>query len=72
MRTASDPGQVRDEPRTDLPMTVLVDWLGPAGIVTGALQDQGRARHRHPDLRTGTCSTTSLSDGSISSVMSSG
>jgi carboxyl-terminal processing protease len=40
------PVQVRDEPRTDLPMVVLVDFgsASSAEIVTGALQDQGRAK----------------------------
>jgi carboxyl-terminal processing protease len=40
------PVKVRDEPRTDLPMTVLVDFgsASSAEIVTGALQDQGRAK----------------------------
>ena len=40
------PVKVRDEPRTDLPMAVLVDFgsASAAEIVTGALQDQGRAK----------------------------
>jgi carboxyl-terminal processing protease len=40
------PVKVRDEPRTDMPMAVLVDFgsASSAEIVTGALQDQGRAK----------------------------
>ena len=40
------PVKVRDEPRTDMPMVVLVDFgsASSAEIVTGALQDQGRAK----------------------------
>jgi len=40
------PVAVRDEPTTDKPLVVLVDFgtASSAEIVTGALQDQGRAR----------------------------
>jgi carboxyl-terminal processing protease len=40
------PVKVTDVPRTDLPMVVLVDFgsASSAEIVTGALQDQGRAK----------------------------
>jgi carboxyl-terminal processing protease len=40
------PVHIRDEPRTDLPMVVLIDFgsASSAEIVTGALQDQDRAK----------------------------
>jgi len=40
------PVMVNDQPRTDLPMVVLVDYgsASSAEIVTGALQDHGRAK----------------------------
>jgi len=62
------PVKVRDEPRTDLPMTVLVDFgsASSAEIVTGALQDQDRAKAiGSRTYGTGTVlNEFSLSDGS--------
>jgi carboxyl-terminal processing protease len=62
------PVKVRDEPRTDMPMVVLVDFgsASSAEIVTGALQDQGRAKAIGTQTYgTGTVlNEFSLSDGS--------
>ena len=62
------PVRVRDEPRTDLPMVVLVDFgsASSAEIVTGALQDQDRAKAIGTQTYgTGTVlNEFSLSDGS--------